>query len=188
MNQNYVEQVHNCHNNMNFSVWQVMRWISGLNENGKSHSPEEWRKLSEKERFDIKQKQLADSAYSLIQRTYRPTDDTNTVMGLYIDGRKRYRAPVEDYSYKVVDITNRRGEVIGQKIQFSDPKLKEVSAVRDFDKTYEAVKDDKPLDIIGLNLETAHNTVKWHNGEDFSTWYDKPIEERYPLAKHTTVM
>lgn len=178
-------QIQNCHNNMNFSVWQVMRWISGLNENGKSHSPEEWRKLSEAERFAIKQQQLADSSLSVIQRTLRPTDEVDKVIGLYVDGKNRYRKEVTDYSFQIVDVKNRAGDVIGQKIEFSDPKLKEVSAVRAFDKTYEAVKDDDhPLDIVKINEDLEEKKVRWYNGESFWSWYNKPVEERYPLNQH----
>ena len=60
-------------------------------------------------------------------------------------------------------------------------KLLEVSASRSFDRTYEPVKDDKPLDVVQINLDKELTKVRWYNGESFMNWYSKPVEERYPL-------
>jgi len=172
------------HNNLNFSIRQVLAWLNNLND-GKSHSPDEWRKLSSAQKRKVIEDQRIASDWALHNRTFRPTNDTSKVIALFEkteeDGKKtRYRQPLrfkDSYSVEFVDDSLN----ITVPDQDENVKILEVSATRSFDRTYEPVKQKKPLDVVQINLDKELTKVRWYNGESFMSWYSKPVEERYPL-------
>lgn len=172
------------HKNLNFSIRQVLSWLNNLND-GKSHSPDEWKKLSAADKRKVIEEQRIASDWALRNRTFRPTNDTDKVIGLFekVDNRgkkNRFRQAIRHIDQLSVELVNDR-LVMTLPDQDESLKLLEVSAVRSFDRTYEPVKEKKPLDVVQINLDKELTKVRWYNGESFMSWYSKPVSERYPL-------
>lgn len=141
--------------------WLVVNQIKKISEPRISNT--KWRKLSNQEKDRIKEEQKIDNE---IFKRNGQIILSDIIIAKTKD--KRFTSTIEQSEFKY-------DEQYNKFVNTKNRQIEEAGYQRAQDKTYNiAFKEE--MDVESKQYEPQ---VKWHNGESFIKWYNKPIEERY---------